>query len=212
MKKLTSNIGIIGPMGSGKSFLAKRLAAQLPRVLIYDPLHDSEWPGKTVVGNPREMARLASWRGPWKIHYCATDINHKPGHAVDAPGLDYCASVCWQAQNCNLFIDEAHIVCSPWTTPEFFLKLIRLGRNHRVSILWISHSFSGVSRTLSFNATNLIFFRIREPRDLDNIENRCGKEVRTAIEGLRRNSDQAPPERLEFSVTTGEYRVLSDRA
>lgn len=209
MKKLTYNIGVIGPMGSGKSHLAKKFAVRIPRVLIYDPLHDTGWPGKTVVGNPREAASLASWRGNWSIHYCATDITHRPGKAVYAPGLDFCASICWKAQDCTLIVDEAHIVCSPWTSPEYFLKLIRLGRNHRVNIVWISHSFSGVSRTLSMNATRLIFFRVREPRDLDIIEDRCGKEARTKIETLRRNSDDVPPERLEFDVATGEYKILS---
>ena len=195
-------------MGSGKTFLAKRIAVTLPRVIIFDSLWDMEWGGIQVCGNPREMAKAASRHKPFRIHYCASDVHHAPGKAFYVPGLDFCSSAAWQAQDCVLIVDEAHIVCSPHSITQYFNKLIRLGRNHRVSIVWISHNFSGVSRILTLNTTRFVFFRNHEAIELKAIAAKCGQEVADKVRGLRRNAEGIAPERLEYDCASGDYQII----
>ena len=206
-KKLIYSIGIVGPQGSGKTYLAMQWALQMPRVIIFDPLHNSEWPGVTVMMNPREAVRQTVGRN-WKVHYCASDINEKRSGGKSVPGLDRMASIAWARENCTLIIEEAHLVCSPWTCPPYFLKLILVGRNHRVNFVWISHSFPGIHRRLSGNTTKLVFFRTREPLELKAIADRCGSEVSQKVSELRRNADGVAPQRLEFLTGTGDYQII----
>ena len=207
MKKQNQIIGIIGPKGSGKTYLAKQLFLQAPRALVFDPA-DDDYPGVKVMGNPREAAKQTGWRGGWHIHYVPTILNHQQGKAIEAPGLDYCCAIVWAATQCSLFVDEAHFTCSPWTIPEHFMKLVRVARHKAVNIVWISHSFSGVARMLTLNTDKFVFFRIREPLDLDAIEKRCGKDVRAAVANLKRNADGVIPQRLEFDTGTSDFVIV----
>jgi len=204
VKKLVTSIGIVGPQGSGKTFLAKQYALQLSRVIVFDPLHDPEWPGATVNWNPREAARLTSGRA-FKLHYCPREIEERK---ANVPGLDYMASLAWQRGNCTLMVEEAHTVLSSHTAPPYMLRLCRVGRNHGVSTLWISHRFTGIHPSLRLNATKYIFFRITEPLDLDAIAKRCGAGVSVAVSKLRRNAQGITPQRLEFDTGDGEYKIF----
>jgi len=205
MKKLVYSIGVIGPQGSGKTYLVSEWAKAIPRLIVFDPLHsENTWPGIPVRWNPREAARQSQGKR-WKIHYLPLEIEERKGNV---PGLDYMASLAWQRGECTLIIEEAHIVLSSHTAPPKFMRLVRVGRNHSVSMIWISHRFVGVHPSLRINASKLIFFRVTEPLDLQEISKRCGEEVKNRVSRLRRNAEGMAPERLEFDTGTGEYKIF----
>lgn len=203
-------IGLIGPTGSGKTHFARAIIGQSDRVIIFNPAEEDNYRdiGKTVRGNPAEVSRLTSGAS-WKIHYLPQILSHKRGEAIEAPGLDFICDIAWARQNCLLVVDEAHFICSPHTITEKFVAIVRMGRQHLVSTLWISQGFADVSRILTKNTHVLIFYRIHEPRDLEQIRHRCGAEVAQRVAGLSREENGHCLERLIYQNTTGQWSVES---
>lgn len=201
-------IGLIGPTGSGKTHLARAIIERCSRVLIFNPAEEENFTGRRVLGNPSEAWKATSGSS-WKIHYLPEILRHRQGESIDAPGLDYVCRIAWKRQNCLLVVDEAHFICTPHTITEGFVALVRTGRQHLVSIMWISQGFADVSRILTKNSREYVFYRIHEPGDLLAIRKRCGAEVADRVANLKREDHGHCLERLRYVTDTGEWRVES---
>ena len=81
-------------------------------------------------------------------------------------------------------VEEAPLVCKAGYLPPAFGKIVRTGRHRGIDLLWTAQRASEVSRTLT-SATDLwILYSQTEPRDLDAIAERCGREVTDRVAGL----------------------------
>ena len=65
-----------------------------------------------------------------------------------------------------------------------FGKMVRTGRHRKIDLLWTAQRASEVSRTLTSATDLFIFYSQTEPRDLDAIAERCGREVANQVTGL----------------------------
>jgi hypothetical protein len=83
-----------------------------------------------------------------------------------------------------LCIEEAPLVCTASYIPPVFGKQVRTGRHNRIDQLWTAQRASEVSRTLTGATDVWIFFSQTEPRDLDAIADRCGREIAAKVANL----------------------------
>ena len=80
---------------------------------------------------------------------------------------------------------------------------MRLGRHRAVDILWTSQRAGEVARRLTAQTDVFIIFRHTEPRDLDAIADRCGREVSDRVSRLGLH------EYLTWNVETGEIEGMN---
>jgi hypothetical protein len=60
-----------------------------------------------------------------------------------------------------------------------------VGGHSGFSLILIAQSFSGIHPAVRQNADELYLWKIIEPRDLDGISDRCGKQVMEQVQNLR---------------------------
>ena len=81
-------------------------------------------------------------------------------------------------------VEEAPLVCRASYLPATFGKIVRTGRHRSIDLLWTAQRVSEVSRTLTSATDVWMFYSQTEPRDLDAIADRCGREVADKVAGL----------------------------
>jgi hypothetical protein len=81
-------------------------------------------------------------------------------------------------------VEEAPLVCKASFMPPRFGKMVRTGRHRSIDLLWTAQRASEVARTLTSATDIFIFYSQTEPRDLDAIAERCGREIADQVAGL----------------------------
>lgn len=81
--------------------------------------------------------------------------------------LDRLARAAMTAGNLALFIDEASVLCTRMTIPESFHRLVRGARHYGLDLTLVTHRVYDIDPGVRCVLTDLVLFRIVEPRDLD---------------------------------------------
>lgn len=203
--KVNEILGVIAPKGSGKTTLAlhiiRELRARAENVAVFDFMGEDGYAQACediVVGSPRDLWAAMHGEG-FSIAYRPLEYDAKTGAC---PGFDFFCSISFKRGNLWVIVDEAHQFCNPHRIPKDLLSIARLGRHQRVSLVYITQSFTAVERTLTLNTNRFAFFRIIDPRDLDGIRDRCGPQVADDVAGLRKLDAE--------SGIAGELKVWSD--
>ena len=208
--------GIIAPKGSGKTFTVCNLLRGARCFAVFDMLGEFQYAkiaDEVYSGTPRAFGK-ALMQERFRIVYRPTvflrDDSSNSGERV--PEFETFIDCCYLRGNMTCVIDEAHQLCSPHHCPESLLVAIRLGRHRSLDIVYVTQSWSAVSRPLTAATDEFVFFKIIEPLDLQGIRNRCGEEVRDRVQGLRKleqlpDGSAIPGQRLTWNVTEGMVSV-----
>jgi hypothetical protein len=192
---ITTNIirGIVGPKGSGKTYNAARIFGMENRALVYqivrtNPEYDifSTHITDDLISACKIMRKEDEFRIVYKVS--DSDVVER-GRELDYPSSRVLAEECYLEGNVALYLDEAHELCDQMRIHPRLRKIIRLARNQRMDVTWISQSME-VHREIRRNSDELILFYMWEPGDLEKIEERCGEQTRARVEGLRRLRQQ----------------------
>ena len=111
---------------------------------------------------------------------------------IICPSFETIVKLCYLRGNMTLVIDEAHLLCTARSCLGMLMTANLIGRHRRLSLIYVAQSFSAITRPLTRNTDEFWFWRNIEPSDLDGIQERCGKDVRTAVSQLRKL--EQPPE------------------
>jgi hypothetical protein len=95
-----------------------------------------------------------------------------------------------------LVIDEAHLLANGRNCPKMLMVSSLVGRHRQLSMILIAQSFSGIHPAIRRNADEFYFWKIIEPSDLDNIRERCGRDVEKQVSELR--ATEVDPETETF--------------
>ena len=218
--KQNSIIGIIGPKGSGKTVYAARLYGAEERAVVFNVAYDTEYSlrSKFIIEEDvhsleriMEREEKAGYRIAFETEYLSPGAQGQVRYVM-LPGF---LKRVYAQGDLSLYLDEAHQICSPWSAPFELLRVIRMGRHKEINIVWVSQRFAAVHRELTANTDQYVFFRMGEPRDLDQIEARCGLEVTEKVSKLRRiaveNGRVIPGEILKWNPWDG-YKIETPEA
>lgn len=115
-------VTIIGPNGTGKSYLALGYVQKMPSAIVHDPKHEIELPGFEVTEDPRDLLRKP--RLIWRPPLLADPL--KVG--------DMCGYAALTRGNTCLYLDEAAYVTTSAQIGRWLAAAIRMGRSKGVGI------------------------------------------------------------------------------
>jgi hypothetical protein len=207
---------LIGPKGSGKTYRACQEIKNMDRVVIFDMVSergyeeviitDPSTKGNGIVtGEPRLLAQMiAKDRETFKVIYRPVEIDMKDHGIVHVPEFGPITRLVYLRGDCWFVIDEAHLLTDSYNCPKELMVANLLGRHRRMSMVFVSQSFTGIHPKIRRNADKFIFWRIIEPSDLEAIRKRCGKDVEEKVTNLRVLERDRKTEEI---IHTGQYLV-----
>lgn len=184
-------VGIIGPKGSGKTYLAAKCFGRENRALVYQVVRSNEeydiYATHVSEGDLIGAFKVIHKNEEFRVVYKVPDrdfIITKSRRIlyVSAPVV---AQECYEEGNMTLYLDEAHLYMDQQFIDPALLRIIFLARNQSLNITWVAQSME-VHRSIRRNTDEFIFFRITEPGDLDKIAERCGPEIAHKVANLER--------------------------
>lgn len=191
----TKITGIVGPKGSGKTYLASRMFGKENAAVFFDVAEDDGiLPFATaIIEAPQYLVDVRNilnkeWRDdqPNRIVWRSRNLTMAKRGFCYYRDFDSLIQAMERIGSLTFYVDEAHQICNAWTSTPEFIKLIRMGRHYKINIVWISQRFATVNRELTANTDELIFFRLWEPLDLDAVNKRCGKKIAEEVRSLKR--------------------------
>lgn len=173
-------VGIVGRKGAGKSQRAGVLLQYAPRVVVWDPMDDH---GAAVpdVFDDDLAAFLAYFQEARRAPRYA--CSYVPGGELELE-LEQIAGAVYDGGRVLFVVEEVPLVCRANFLSTTFGRLVRTGRHQQIDLLWTAQRASEVSRTLTSATDIWIFFSQTEPRDLDAIAERCGRDIADQVAGL----------------------------
>jgi DNA helicase HerA-like ATPase len=192
--------------------MLRELMEKEPRVLLWDAMGEHAWcPNKIT-----DQARLDSFfywtRGREKFAARFVPVSTLEGT------FDSVCDAVYRRGGLAFGVEEVALMSQPNYLPEEFDKLVRLGRHRAVDIFWTSQRAGEVARRLTAQTDVFIIFRHTEPRDLDAIAERCGRDVSDRVsrlglhEHLMWNVEKGAIENAETPAIWAESELSSDKS
>lgn len=108
---------------------------------------------------------------------------YTPGDDLESDFEEVCQLI-YTCGHLLFVVEEAPLVCRASYMPPTFGKMVRTGRHRAIDILWTAQRAGEVARTLTSSTDIWIFYSQTEPRDLDAIAERCGRDIAEKVAGL----------------------------
>jgi energy-coupling factor transporter ATP-binding protein EcfA2 len=173
-------VGVVGRKGSGKSTRVSTLLKYCPRILAWDPMMDHINLLPDVFEGVDEELQEYLWQAyKSKTFACSYAPSGDPEEEFEE-----ISGFVYHYGRMLFCVEEAPLICKAGYMPPVFGKLVRTGRHRQIDLLWTAQRASEVSRTLTSSTDVFIFYSQTEPRDLDAIAERCGREVADEVAGL----------------------------
>jgi hypothetical protein len=166
-----ARVFVTGISGSGKTTGAWHwYLAKAPRVLIVDQV--GEWNGRvfqTANTLPELYAAITEARKEkrWVISYSNMDnrLHDLIRWLLPLPNVDQ--SPVLAMGGIVLLLDEVDLIAPTGGAPEVIRNLYRRSRHVRLSIVSVTQRPANVLREVSAQSTQVLAYRLTEPRDLD---------------------------------------------
>lgn len=185
-------IGIVGPKGSGKTYRAARMFGTEKRCLLYQPVRvnteaDEFATDIVETGHVEDIERIIAkdeFRCIYKVQDSEIVYVGKTNRCVYMSAPEVFKS-CYNVGSMTLYCDESHKVLNQGACDGEVSRVIELCRNNALNITYIAQSME-VTREIRRNTDELYLYRLREPGDLEKIEERCGSVTAERVANLRR--------------------------
>ena len=149
--------------------------------------------------NGEELAAFLKWAfGQPK--FAGRHVPMSGRHSLEVC-LECMADNAYRMGNLTFAVEEVPMVSRPGYLPPKFDRVVRLGRHQSVSLIYTAQRLSETARRLTAATDYFWLFAHSEPRDLDAISDRCGREMaeKVACLGIHDSLIFGVPERREVS-------------
>lgn len=167
---------IFGKRGSGKSYLARHLIKNEPRLIVYDTLHEAQV--GVVCKTEAEFYELwkRSYRRGFKLVYQPTDPQAEFGKIAD---------LIWKLGNLCFYVEEIDSFGSAHKIQPEFMNIIQRGRHKNIKLVGVTQRPFGIHRLLTSQAKEIYIFNTNEPRDRDYLRALLGSEIDGKLDQLK---------------------------
>jgi len=166
-------IACAGRKGSGKSFKAREILQQCPRLFLHDTMGEHRWVPDTFEELDQACIYLME-----SYTYDTFMARYVPETDDEETDFSEVCAVVYDQGNMMFAIEEVVMLgCSPNYAPPKFKRLMRLGRHRNVDMLYTTQRLGECPRALTAATDVFVLFAHSEPRDLETIQDRCGVEV-----------------------------------
>jgi hypothetical protein len=179
---------VIGPKRAGKTRKTSELVRDYDRAVVFDMMKDAQYVDDAIIvrGRPADLAReIPPDKEKFRVVYQPVILNLKDNSLMDIPEFQPILKLCHLRGDMVFIIDEAHLLCNSRNCPAELVMASYVGGHSGFSLILIAQSFSGIHPAVRQNADELYLWKIIEPRDLDGISDRCGKQVMEQVQNLR---------------------------
>lgn len=168
---------VTGRKGSGKTTFAAAMARSLyldgHRVIILDPMNGFDLPGSPRVS---AVADLPTDR------IVGRSFLAMPGTDGRLPAAVFLYA--YTCGNLTLVVDEVDLYLPHGGPDDNLLNIIRYGRHRGLNLIAISQRPANVVRDLTAQSDYIVMFQTSEPRDLDYLAGRIGKDNADKVAAL----------------------------
>ncbi len=164
-------IGLVGLRGSGKSTALREIICCRPRLVVVDLMGEHRF-GQVVsdFGDAFEVLDLVQRRENFAVTI-------QPGYGDLADVVDEVCDYVFEIGNVTLALEEVPHYCTAGSMPEGLDALARMGRHRRVDLVYTGQRFAELPRRLTATTDCFVLFGQREPRDLEALAERVGRDV-----------------------------------
>jgi hypothetical protein len=182
-------IGIYGASGSGKTYKARQLVKNCPRLIAFDPLGDFSGTGWKVAYSIKDLkkALVDNWKRDFKIAYRFTDVEQAESELNVVSNLLYAAQADYPKVPMLTFVVDELSLCYPkfGKCSSGFTNLACRGRHVGINLIGISQRIAQVNTNFRGNCTSSYFFRPADHVDIDTLGRIIGKEYLHKIRSMR---------------------------
>jgi hypothetical protein len=171
-------VGIVGRKGSGKSRIFQQILQRCPRVLVFDTMGEHGWiPNRC--NSLESVGRFLGWASV-QDKFAGSLI---PQNEIE-PAFDQIAEWTYEQGGMTLGVEEVPFLCSPSYVPPGLDRIVRLGRHRQIDLIYTGQRMAEIARRLTAATDVFVLFQHTEPRDLDAIVARCGREIADQVSEL----------------------------
>jgi hypothetical protein len=172
-------IGVVGRKGSGKSTRVGELLRYCPRYLVFDVMGEHAAQNDNRLDSLVELSQFLKWSHKQQtfagIYVPAGELDEE---IEEASRLVYArGNLCFICEEVPLYTQAGYM-------PPLLGKLVRTGRHRQIDICWTAQRAAEAPKTLTSLTDVWVLFSQTEPRDLDALADRCGREVADRVAGL----------------------------
>ncbi len=173
-------VGIVGRKGSGKSTMFRRVMERCPRLFVFDSMGEHRW-----IPN-----RFDDFGDVLEFLACVEAEGEPTFAGSYVPQADLVEDFCdlshevYSMGNLIFGVEEVSMLCGPSFLPLEFDRIVRLGRHRRVNVVWTAQRMAEVARRLTAATDVFVLFAHTEPRDLDAVADRCGRDAAEQVAEL----------------------------
>ena len=171
-------IGCVGLRGSGKSTTLREIVCCRPRLVVVDVMGEHAF-GQRVADLEEALEMLDAVQERQNFA-----LTIQPGRGDLADVVDTLCDAVFDIGNLTLACEELPHFCSANFLPEGLDALARMGRHRRVDLVYTGQRFAELPRRLTATTDFFVLFGQREPRDLEVLAERVGREVAERVERL----------------------------
>lgn len=178
MSKRNVIIGCVGLRGSGKSTALREIVSCRPRLVVVDVLGEHGF-GQQVSDLDEALDMLDTVQGRENFA-----ITIQPGRGDLVGVVDAVCDAVFEVGSLALSLEEIPHYCTAGSMPEGLSVLARMGRHRHVDLIYTGQRFAELPRRLTATTDYFVLFGQREPRDLEALSDRVGRDVAGRVEGL----------------------------
>lgn len=183
MEQQNQILAVAGRKGSGKSALTREILPQARRLFMFDTMGEHRWiPDRFTDLNDAQIYLMESHT-----------VSEFMGAFVpeSKQEKDEFATICetvFEQGNMLFAVEEIPMLgMSAGYAPPDVARIARTGRHRNLDFLYTCQRLSEVWTGLRAQTDIFVLFSQTEPKDIDAIAERCGREIALAVEQLQRH-------------------------